>query len=69
MKHTRACWVLVSVNGKRKEKISKVRELLWRENEKSLQSANEKSFLINLQVTVTFRKVVTLSEKSLLSKK
>lgn len=25
------CWVLASVNGKRKEKISKVRELLWRE--------------------------------------
>ena len=34
-----------------------------------LQSANEKSFLINLQVTVTFRKVVTLSEKSLLFEK
>ena len=33
--HVGDCWVLASVNGKRKEKISKVRELLWRENEKS----------------------------------
>ena len=33
--HVGYCWVLASVNGKRKEKISKVRELLWKENEMS----------------------------------
>ena len=36
---------LASVNGKRNERIWKVRELLWREMKSNLQSANEKSFL------------------------
>ena len=33
--HVGDCWVLASVNGKRKERIWKVMELLWSENEKS----------------------------------
>ena len=33
--HVGDCWILASVNGKRKERIWKVREQLWKENEKS----------------------------------
>lgn len=63
------CWVLASVNEKRKEKISKVRELLWRENEKSFAKCKWKvisyKFAGNgniLKSCYSFRKVVTFQK-------
>ena len=69
------CWVLASVNGKRKEKISKVRELLWRENEKTFAkckwkvisyefagNGNIPKSCYSFQKVVTFRKVVTFQK-------
>ena len=67
--HVGNCWVLVSVNGKRKEKISKVRELLWRENEKSFAKCKWKvisyKFAGNGNISkscYSFRKVVTFQK-------
>ena len=68
-KQTTTCWVLASVNGKRKEKISKVRELLWRENEKSFAKCKWKvisyKFAGNGNIPkscYSFRKVVTFKK-------
>ena len=63
------CWVLASVNGKRKERIWKVRELLWRENEKSFAKCKWKvisnKFAGNGNISkscYSFRKVVTFQK-------
>ena len=63
------CWVLASVNGKRKEKISKVRELLWRENEKSFAKCKWKVISYKFEGNgnipkscYSFRKVVTFQK-------
>ena len=73
--HVGDCWVLASVNGKRKEKISKVRELLWRENEKSFAkckwkvisykfagNGNIPKSCYSFRKVVTFRKVITFQK-------
>ena len=60
--------VLASVNGKRKERIWKVRELLWSENEKSFAKCKWKVISPILRVTVTFQKVVTFSKSRYFTK-